>query len=74
MDTPKINALGITQEWSGTSWKATGDVEGVGGQAGGREGSDPARGVPRGALGVVLHLRGPAWSASTVLVRLRGRQ
>jgi hypothetical protein len=30
MTPPKIKALGITQEWSGTSWKATGDVEGIG--------------------------------------------
>jgi hypothetical protein len=27
---PPIQALGITQEWAGTSWKATGYVEGVG--------------------------------------------
>jgi hypothetical protein len=30
MTPPKIQALGITQEWSGTSWKATGYVEGIG--------------------------------------------
>ena len=30
MNVPKIQALGIVQEWSGTSWKATGFVEGVG--------------------------------------------
>jgi hypothetical protein len=30
MTTPKIQALGITQEWWGTSWKARGYVEGVG--------------------------------------------
>jgi hypothetical protein len=30
MDTPQIQALGITQEGSTTRWKATGYVEGVG--------------------------------------------
>jgi hypothetical protein len=30
MNTPKIQALGITQEGAMTCWKATGDVEGVG--------------------------------------------
>ena len=30
MTSPTIQALGITQEWSGTRWKATGYVEGVG--------------------------------------------
>jgi hypothetical protein len=30
MTPPKIKGLGITQEWSTTSWKATGYVEGVG--------------------------------------------
>jgi hypothetical protein len=30
MTPPSIQALGITQEWFGTSWKATGYVEGVG--------------------------------------------
>jgi hypothetical protein len=30
MSTPKIQALGITQQWSTTSWKASGDVEGIG--------------------------------------------
>jgi hypothetical protein len=30
MTTPKIQALGITQQWSTTRWKATGYVEGVG--------------------------------------------
>jgi hypothetical protein len=30
MTTPKIQALGITQEGSLTRWKATGYVEGVG--------------------------------------------
>jgi hypothetical protein len=30
MSSPKIQALGITQEWSTTSWKATGYVDGVG--------------------------------------------
>jgi hypothetical protein len=30
MTPPKIQALGVTQEWSGTSWKATGYVDGVG--------------------------------------------
>jgi hypothetical protein len=30
MTPPKIQGLGITQEWSGTSWKATGYVAGVG--------------------------------------------
>jgi hypothetical protein len=30
MTPPKIQALGITQEWFGTSWKATGYVEGIG--------------------------------------------
>ena len=30
MTTPKIQALGITQQWSTTNWKATGAVEGVG--------------------------------------------
>jgi hypothetical protein len=30
MTPPKIQALGVTQEWAGTRWKATGDVEGVG--------------------------------------------
>jgi hypothetical protein len=30
MTTPKIQALGITQQWSTTSWKATGYVEGMG--------------------------------------------
>jgi hypothetical protein len=33
MTPPPIQALGITQEWAGTSWKATGDVEGIGGLA-----------------------------------------
>jgi hypothetical protein len=27
---PTIQALGITREWAGTSWKARGYVEGVG--------------------------------------------
>jgi hypothetical protein len=27
---PTIQALGVTQEWSGTSWKATGYVAGIG--------------------------------------------
>jgi hypothetical protein len=30
MTPPKIQALGITREWAGTSWKATGYVEGIG--------------------------------------------
>jgi hypothetical protein len=30
MTSPKIQALGVIQEWSGTSWKATGYVEGIG--------------------------------------------
>jgi hypothetical protein len=30
MTTPKIQALGITLQWSTTNWKATGAVEGVG--------------------------------------------
>jgi hypothetical protein len=30
MTTPKIQALGITQHWSPTRWKASGDVDGVG--------------------------------------------
>jgi hypothetical protein len=30
MTPPKIQALGVTQEWAGTSWKATGYVEGIG--------------------------------------------
>jgi hypothetical protein len=30
MTPPKIKALGLTQEWSGTSWKATGYVDSVG--------------------------------------------
>jgi hypothetical protein len=30
MNTPKIQALGITQHGSPTCWKATGDVDGVG--------------------------------------------
>jgi hypothetical protein len=30
MTPPKIKALGITQEWPGTRWKACGHVEGVG--------------------------------------------
>jgi hypothetical protein len=30
MNTPKIQALGVTQEWAGTRGKATGFVEGVG--------------------------------------------
>jgi hypothetical protein len=30
MTPPTIQALGITQQWSTTSWKATGYVEGVG--------------------------------------------
>jgi hypothetical protein len=30
MTTPTIQALGITQHWSPTNWKATGYVEGVG--------------------------------------------
>jgi hypothetical protein len=30
MSTPKIQALGITQEGATTRWKATGYVEGVG--------------------------------------------
>jgi hypothetical protein len=30
MTPPKIQALGITQEWSATRWKATGDVDGIG--------------------------------------------
>jgi hypothetical protein len=30
MKHPKIQALGITQQWSTTSWKATGYVEGIG--------------------------------------------
>lgn len=30
MTQPTIQALGITQEWAGTRWKAAGDVEGIG--------------------------------------------
>jgi hypothetical protein len=30
MTPPKIQGLGITQKWSGTSWKASGFVEGIG--------------------------------------------
>jgi hypothetical protein len=30
MTAPKIQALGITQQWSTTSWKVTGYVDGVG--------------------------------------------
>jgi hypothetical protein len=30
MTTPNIQALGITQQWSPTRWKATGYVDGVG--------------------------------------------
>jgi hypothetical protein len=30
MATPKIQALGVTQQWSTTNWKATGFVDGVG--------------------------------------------
>jgi hypothetical protein len=30
MNTPKIQALGITQQGSSTRWKATGYVDGVG--------------------------------------------
>jgi hypothetical protein len=30
IDPPKIQALGIVQEWSTTSWRATGYVDGVG--------------------------------------------
>jgi hypothetical protein len=30
MTPPTIQALGITQEWSTTSWRATGYVEGIG--------------------------------------------
>jgi hypothetical protein len=30
MTTPKIQALGITQQWSTTRWRATGYVEGMG--------------------------------------------
>ena len=30
MTPPKIRALGVTQNWLGTSWRATGFVEGVG--------------------------------------------
>ena len=29
MTPPKIQALGVIQKWSGTSWKATGYVEGI---------------------------------------------
>jgi hypothetical protein len=29
MTPPKIQALGITQQWPTTRWKATGDVEGI---------------------------------------------
>ena len=30
IDPPKIQALGITQHWSPTRWRATGYVDGVG--------------------------------------------
>ena len=30
MTPPTIQALGITQQWSTTNWKATGHVDGVG--------------------------------------------
>jgi hypothetical protein len=30
MAPPKIQALGITQQWSTTSWKASGSIDGVG--------------------------------------------
>ena len=30
MDAPKIQALGVVQEWTGTRWNATGFVEGIG--------------------------------------------
>jgi hypothetical protein len=30
MTTPKIQALGITQQWATTRWKATSYVEGMG--------------------------------------------
>jgi hypothetical protein len=30
MTTPTIQALGITQQWSTTSWHASGYVEGIG--------------------------------------------
>ena len=30
MTLPTIQALGITQEWAGTRWKATGYVDGMG--------------------------------------------
>jgi hypothetical protein len=30
MTPPKLQGLGITQEWLGTSWKASGFVEGIG--------------------------------------------
>ena len=30
MTPPKIQALGVTQEWAGTSWQASGYVEGIG--------------------------------------------
>jgi hypothetical protein len=30
MTAPTIQALGITQQWSTTRWKATGYVEGIG--------------------------------------------
>jgi hypothetical protein len=33
MTPPPIQALGITQAWFGTSWKATGYVEGLGWRA-----------------------------------------
>jgi hypothetical protein len=30
MTTPTIQALGMTQEWATTSWRASGYVEGIG--------------------------------------------
>jgi hypothetical protein len=33
MTPPTIQALGVTQEWFGTSWKATGYVDGIGWRA-----------------------------------------
>jgi len=44
MTSPKIQALGMTQAWFGTTWKAKGYVDGVGWRRpGGKASSKPWR-------------------------------
>jgi hypothetical protein len=59
MTPSKIQALGITQQWSTTSWKASGYVEGIGCRLAGGLGHEPDR-----RYGSLTGTRGPAYGST----------